>query len=290
MTRSFFYPAALLALFSLLMAPGALRAEDSAVITLADQPLRLIRAAAVYKASAGVALQSNDVIETTEAAAQIEMAQGLIVALAADTRIYWQASSSPTGAPQIYLLKGWIKLVQPGAGQVLVTAPWVQLAMGEGAVIVHNAVDKVELFAESGAQTIAPLFELGKIGEEKIFPVEHYALWQPDQGIKTQARPPKHFISEMPKNYRDPLAPAPNRAKSVKNTAVFERDVSYADISDWLVSNFAVRKTWVKRFKPRLKDKEFRTALDAALGQTAEWKPILHPPPPPKPKIIKTNP
>ncbi|MFO1369475.1 MAG: hypothetical protein U1F46_10810 [Marinagarivorans sp.] len=280
------HPALLLVLCTLLLAPLGLRAEDSAVITLADQPLRLIRAASVYKASAGVAVQAGDLLETTEAAAQIEIAQGPIVALAADTRIYWQSSGSPA---QLYVLKGWVKIVQRGAGQALVTAPWVQLAMGEGAAIVHNTADTTELFAESGAQTIAPLFELGRVGEEKKFPLEHYALWQPDQDLKIQPRPPKQFINDMPKYFRDPLEPAPNRVKGVKNTALFERDVSYVDIRDWLTSNFTLRKTWAKRFKPRLKDKEFRAALDAELGQTPEWKPILHPPPP-KPKIIKPHP
>ena len=96
------HPASLLVLCTLLLAPLGLRAEDSAVITLADQPLRLIRAASVHKASAGVAVQAGDLLETTEAAAQIEIAQGSIVALAADTRIYWQASGS---SAQLYVLR-----------------------------------------------------------------------------------------------------------------------------------------------------------------------------------------
>lgn len=295
MTNSLLRLVAWLALCASLLAPSSLWAEDSAAVTLADQPLRLIRAASVYKASAGVVLQTNDVIETNDAAAQIEIAQGLILALAADTRLYWQAPSSPTGAHQIYLLKGWVKIMQRAAepvreAGVIVTAPWVQLAISEGAAIVHITADKAELFAESGAQTMAPLFELGKVGEEKNFPLEHYALWQPEQGLKIHPRPPKQFISEMPMNFRVPLERAPDRLKGAKTPALFEREVNYADIRDWLSSNFAVRKTWVKRFKPRLKDKEFRAALDVELGQTAEWKPILHPPPPPKPKIIKTHP
>ncbi len=272
---------------ALVLSPSA-QAEDEAVLTLADQPVRIIRATSVYKGTTGVLLQKNDLVETSAGSAQIEFTPGLILAMAPNTRLYWLAPNGSANTSQINVLAGWVKIAHKGPGRVLVTSPWLQLALESGASIVMSSTDKTELFAETGVQFIAPLGEQGRMGEEKPFPVEHYALWQPDQGVKTFPRPPKHFISEMPMNFRDPLAHAPDRSKGAKTPAVLEREVIYADVKDWLSSNFGLGKTWVKRFKPRLKDKEFRAALDAQLGQTPDWKPILHPPPPPpKPKINK---
>lgn len=278
-----------LSLVLILLSPWAAWAEDEAVLTLADQPVRILRATSVYKGTTGVLLQKNDLVETAAGPAQIEFAQGLILALAPNTRIYWLAPNTAAGVSQINVLDGWVKILHKGSARIIVMSPQVQLAIEGGASILHSAADKTEIFAESGVQFIAPVAEAGRAGEEKPFPVEHYALWQPEQGIKTLPRPPKQFISDMPMNYRDPLNRAPDRTKGAKIPAVMEREVMYADVKDWLVSNFALGKTWVKRFKPRLKDKEFRAALDLELGQTPDWKPILHPPPPPppKPKITK---
>jgi hypothetical protein len=42
-------------------------------------------------------------------------------------------------------------------------------------------------------------------------------------------------------------------------------------------SALPARRRFVARFRPRLSDPGFRKQLDRALGQGADWKPVLHP-------------
>ena len=66
----------------LMLVATALRAEEPrTVLTLAEQPVRLIRGAAVYKAGTGVAVQKDDILETEAAGAQVEAGADAIVAL-----------------------------------------------------------------------------------------------------------------------------------------------------------------------------------------------------------------
>jgi hypothetical protein len=86
----------------------------------------------------------------------------------------------------------------------------------------------------------------------------------------------------MPPSFRDRLARAPDVPKAGKVAPVKERETDFADVQDWLRASLPMHKTFVARFKPRLADPAFRKALDGALGQSADWKPVLHPA---KPKI-----
>ena len=52
---------------------------------------------------------------------------------------------------------------------------------------------------------------------------------------------------------------------------------TYSEIQSWLTIGQAWRKGFVERFQPRLKDAEFRKALEAHLKDHPEWNPVLHP-------------
>lgn len=267
-------------------------ADELVTITHADQAVRIIRGVTLFKGAAGVLLQKNDIVETGASAAQIELANELILAVAADTKIYLvNTQLSDTNPPEIILLSGWIKVFNKRAGadgRVLITTPFMRATLENGSNVLHAASDKTEIFAESGVQTIAEISDIREVGAEIKIALEQYAFRLPGQAIKIIPRPPKQFITDMPMTFRDPLTKAPDRLKGAKIQPTPERDVNYPDVQPWFNSNIAVRKSFVKRFKPRLKDKDFRALLDAELGQTVDWKPILHPPPPPpKPKILK---
>ncbi len=266
------------------------QAAEQVVITLSDSPIQIIRGTTLFKGVLGVDLKKDDIIETKMSSVQIE-ATDLILSLAPETKMYLLKLAEP-GCAEIILLQGWVKASNKKSGEngcVKITSPLFGVLFENGASIVHVSENKTDMFAEDSAQTTTALGERGKAGAETKVSREQYATRLAGQDIKVLPRPPKEFIAEMPMIFRDQITSTANRLKNTKVEAEFIREVEYQDIEAWLKSNIAPRSSFVNRFKPRLKDANFRKQLDAQLGQTPDWKNILHPPPPPKPKSEATN-
>ncbi len=268
-------------------------ANDLSAITLADKPVRIIRGATVFKGVVGVAVQKDDIVETGASGAQIEISNELMFALAPETKIYLANTQfGESTHPEIVLLNGWLKVFDKrsgSSGRVLISTPLIRVFLETGFSIVHVSGSKAEMFAEDGVQTIAELNETGKIGPEMKISHEQYAFRLFGENLKIIPRPPKEFIAQMPITFRDPVTAAPDRLKGIKIQAVKEREADFPDVEQWLNSNVGVKKNFVNRFKARLKDPNFRQQLDVQLGQTADWKPILHPLPPKLQDEVKTK-
>lgn len=257
-------------------------AANVANISLADKPVRIIRAAAVYKAGVGVLVQKDDIVETGAGGAQLEVSPEMILALGPDTRIYLSnIGTDAQSRTELVLLKGWVKVLSKGSGaakRVIVTSPAIKVAIDSGSSIIHGVPGKGEMFAEEGTQIVNDMDERGKAGADTKVNREQFAINTAGQGLKVLPRPAKDFLAEMPIAFRDPVTPAPDRLKGARLPASKERDADFADVEPWLNNTLAVKKSFVSRFSPRLKDANFRKQLDDQLGQSAEWKPILHPP------------
>lgn len=248
-----------------------------AVLTLLDAPLRLIRGTAVYRTAAGVALQQDDILESGAGGAQVELGPDAIVALGPQTRAML-ASLPPNGhAPmEIALLQGWLKVMDKG-GQAAVVTPALRVAFANGSAIVHAAGGPDAVFAEDGEQLLVrrdgadaksrPPLRLG---------AEQYAALEPGRPL-TAGRPPRAFIAAMPPAFRDRLARAPDVPRAGKVLPAKERELDFADVEPWLRAALPDHRAFVARFRPRLADPAFRKALDDALGDTPDWKPVLHP-------------
>jgi hypothetical protein len=248
-----------------------------AVLTLADQPLRLIRGAAVYKAGSGVAVQKDDILETGDAGAQVEAGPDAIVALGPHSRVL-VAGLAPDGksAVEMELLEGWIKVYAKNRRAVVVT-PALQVTLASGSTIVHAGGGQDAVFAEEGEQQAARVDERGKAGAALKLPAEQYAGVDAGKPQLASGRPPRAFVGAMPPPFRDHLAPAPDVKNAGKVPPAKEREAGFADVDDWLASTLPARRRFVARFKPRLLDADFRKQLDRALGQSPDWKPVLHP-------------
>lgn len=252
---------------------------QAAILTMADKPVRVIRGAAVYKAISGTLLQKDDIIETTAGGAQVEAGPNAIFAMGPETRLYVVSLATDARAvTELQVLQGWVKLASRTAKRPSVGTAALQVGFGSGAVIVHSKPGKDALFADEGEQLASRLDDKGKPGAPVKVPAEQYAFAVPGQPLVVLARPAKDFLGEMPPAFRDRLAPAPLPAKGAKLPAAKERDADYADVEAWLNSSLAVRKSFVSRFRPRLKDPEFRRQLDQAIGKNSEWKAVLYPP------------
>ncbi|MFS2215872.1 hypothetical protein ACCD08_15325 [Telluria sp. Tellsp104] len=256
----------------LMLVATALRAEEPrTVLTLADQPLRLIRGAAVYKAGSGVAVQKDDILETETAGAQVEAGADAIVALGPQSRVL-VANLAPDGKSpvELELLQGWAKVYAKGRRAVVVT-PALQVTVPSGSTIVHAGEGLDAVFAEEGEQQVA------RAGTVLKLATEQYAGIDASKQQLVTSRPPRAFVSAMPPAFRDHLARVPGVRNAGKVAPVKERDAAYADVDDWLASTLPARRRFVARFKPRLSDPDFRKQLDRKLGQSRDWKPVLYP-------------
>jgi hypothetical protein len=251
--------------------------EPRTVLTVADQPVRLIRGAAVYKAGSGVAVQKDDILETDAAGAQVEAGADAIVALGPQSRVLVAGLAADGKSPvELELLQGWAKVYARGR-RIGVVTPALQVTVPAGSTIVHAGANLDAVFAEDGEQQVARVDDRGKAGAVLKLPAEQYAGIETGKPQPVAGRPPRAFVGAMPPAFRDHLAPAPGVKNAGKVAPVKERDAAFADVDDWLAATLPARRRFVARFRPRLADPDFRKQLDRKLGQSPDWKPVLAP-------------
>lgn len=267
-------------LLALLLAPLLAQAQAPArtLLTLAEQPLRLIRGAAVYKAVAGTAVQKDDILETGAAGAQVEAGPDAIFAMGPQTRVLVLDLPPGGKAAELALLQGWVKLMAHTGKPAQVLTPALQVTLVSGSTIVKSGEDgKDAVFAEEGAQQAAKL-EQGRVATPLKLAAEQYAEVDPARPQPVAGRPPRAFVAAMPLSFRDRLARVPNLPVGGPSAPIKEREAGFADVAPWLSARLPGVKSFVARFRPRLADPDFRKQLERALGQQADWKAALHPP------------
>ncbi|MES2116577.1 MAG: hypothetical protein V4578_15570 [Pseudomonadota bacterium] len=267
----------LAALAWLLTGSCAAWAAPAASLALAEQPVRVIRAADVYQAVNGTPLQQDDIVETGAGGAQIELDGGAIVALGPQTKLYLTTlGAASKGTFELALLQGWVK-VQTAASRATVAGEALQASVGGGAAVVFSRPGRDALFADSGEQLAAAVTGQGKAGAMQKVAAESYVQADAGKPLLMLPRADPQFLHDMPPPFRDRLAPVPQPAKPVKPAAQRQRAVNFADVEAWLRCSLGVRKRFVARFRERLQDPQFRRQLDQALGHGSEWQPVLHP-------------
>ncbi len=260
--HSHFTLAPALALALAFLTPAAIAAN----LSVAEQPVRLIRAATVYKAAVGVTLQNDDIVETGAGSAQVEAGPGMLLALDPYTRIYLVNVNAGT-RPEVVLLSGWVKLA--AKARVAVSSPLMRVSLERGASIIHQGSDRTQMFAEDGSQLVAALDAKGQAGTEVKVEREQYALVQAGAAPKVLPRAPREFLRELPLTFQDPVTAAPDRLKGAKVAPVVEREAEFGDIAPWLTTNLSLHKRLMARFQVRLKDPRFRKQFEARLGTSA---------------------
>ncbi len=271
-------------IFSLLLGAGLFgatagaHAANVATLTLADQPVRLIRGAAIYKGINGSAVQKEDILETAASGVHIEAGPDAIVAIGPQSRVYViSLATDARSGTELALLKGWVKVLSKTPKRALVVTPNMVVTFASGATIVQSKPGKDALFAEEGAQQAVKVDDKGRAGPPLKVAAEQYAVVDPAKPLLVAGRPARDFLAEMPLPFRDPLVRARPVPKAGTVPPVKEHDVDYADVDAWLLTDLPVRKNFVNRFKARLADPSFRKPLEQALGQSSDWKFVLHP-------------
>ncbi|MFT5532211.1 MAG: hypothetical protein ACI8WM_000665 [Burkholderiaceae bacterium] len=256
-------------------------AQAQALISFAEKPVQVIRGTELHTATVGAHLDSGDLLASAETGVQITGLGDTVIALGPASRIAYERRATSL---ELALLEGWLKVQIKGADQITtIQTARLRVRVSSGTLIVHAGASSDEVFVENGTQTVAELDRKRGVQREITLEREQFAARSGDEPLKAGGRPGRQFIDEMPRTFRDVLVPVVP-AKNAKVALKKEHAVRYDEIGPWLESPIVLQQSLVRRFVPRLKDPAFRQSLDTALGQSSQWKPILHPPPPAIPK------
>jgi hypothetical protein len=266
--------------FSLL--PGPTPEAPAGLLTFLEGSLHVIRNTELLGGVEGMSLRPGDILETADKGfVQIEFADGGIVALGPQTRLYLlrvlkDNSLKTTPTTELVLLEGWLKGQTSGASYNY-QSPAVAASVSAGTVILHREQDTCAVFLEAGAATVSGVSPDGALRQPQAAKAGQFFSCRADRSLNSASRPAAAFVDSLPRAFRDTL---PARAAHFGGKSIepkVQRAASYGDVERWLTMPSRWRRGLSLRFKPRLKDPEFRREIAAHLSQFPEWRPLLYP-------------
>jgi hypothetical protein len=271
------------ALWAYLADARAPAVEIRGLVSIADgEPFTIIRGDSLWTGSRGATLVAGDLIETGSGAfLVVEMQGGSLVGIGPSSQVYFLQRAD---VATLVVLKGWVKAdtrakANSGAMRVVGTRLGIQ---GQQAVVLLNASEQSdEVFDEQGAATLLLRDRAATRMDKETKPNQFFSR-QDRAGVILQPHPSADFVATMPIAFRDAL---PEKASaSLKKPAEpkWVRNVTYSDLQPWLTMPGDWRAGFIGRFRGRLKDPAFFSALDAHLALHPEWVSILHPRPRPQ--------
>ena len=262
--------------------PGA-----SAVVTVLEGEATVLQGIERYSAVAGWHVPPGSLIETGARTTLLRLeVERNAIDLGPDTRAMLAPEGFGKGGdarPAVYLLQGWTKLSSAdGAARRGVISAAFDVAEQTGVTVAFVSAAESTLFVESGEVRLVER-RAGKAQPSiTLHGGESYVQDGSDRGRVLPRQTPA-MLERLPRVYRDTV---PLRAAMFQGQEPEPHPLaapSYAELQPWLTAEPALRRPFVRRFLPRAKEPEFRRALVAHLAEHPEWRPILFPPPPPKP-------
>ncbi len=248
-------------------------AQDAGTVTLLkDTPLRVIRGVSVLQGVEGMRLRQGDYLETGPtpmSQAQLEFPDGTIVELGPSSRVF--LSSLKANSAALVVVAGWLK-GETRSGSWDFISHLASVSTKSGSILLHVSQNAADAFVEHGAAQVsagtpAPIAS----SADKMFFTRRAG-----KPAAAAGRPSAEFVSAMPVSFRDVLPPRVDRFAGKKPPEPkIEREVAWSDVEPLLTVPAPSRRGLVERFKPRLKDRAFREAIEAHIAELPEWKPAL---------------
>jgi len=260
-----------------LVQPLVVAAEEIGTLTLVEGPLHVIRGTTVLQGAEGVKLHQGDIVESSNPGfAQLELRGGVVVALGPSTRVFFVSHAAKN--TEMFVLDGWLKAeTGPNAGRYRYSSPFLAATTTDGTVVLHVLGEGADIFVESGSAGISKVGPEGNLGSPGGARAGQFFARHAGQGVSIYPRPSSAFVEAMPRQFRDTLPPRVSKFAGKLTEPKHDHEVSYSEVQAWLAIGQTWRKGFVERFQPRLKDAEFRKALEAHLKDHPEWDSVLHP-------------
>ena len=266
-----------------LVLPQALAADTTATITILEGEATLVRGTTRYLLAEGVRLQEGDIVHTADKAlVRIEFGDGSMLDLGPGVRLLTSGSAARAAQAESgwrhTLLAGLMKLTcgKEAKTSHQVSTPQITLTTANAVAVVQSSGADASLFVESGEARITEVAPKGGAASVRAKGGDFYARKGGQKGV-VAPRPPQAFISALPRGFLDTI---PSRSARFKDRQVAPKrvdEVAYGDVEIWLKAERDLRRSMMRRWQPRARDPEFRTALVANLRHHPEWDPILFP-------------
>ena len=260
-------------LAGLLVSPLAC-AQPTGIVGIVEGGATLIRQTTRYTLAEGVALNEQDIIETAPGGfTQIELPGGVLVGLGESTRLMLRPRvGKGMAATPLFLLQGWLKTTTGSAfGYV---SPGFEIATQNGTVVVHSVPAQQEFFMESGA---AKLTSRAATQASVQLGSGDFALLREGAPPVVGKRASSDFVAKVPRQFRDRL---PARGEQLSKRPVTPKaigPIAYAEVSDWLRLEPAMRLPLLPLWKSRASDPVFRAAAKENLARHPEWEQYADP-------------
>ncbi|UCE31056.1 MAG: hypothetical protein JSW68_13625 [Burkholderiales bacterium] len=264
-------------------AVAAERNEPPAIATIVEGDAVVLRDEARGALSSGVPLQAEDIVHTgPDGLVRLELSDGTAIDLGPGTRAQFLPPAARRGEPLrvLYLLEGMAKVsanaVERASGDDTPAPAGLRAELFDapaldGVFVVRVAPTRIEAFTESGALRLA-------LREAKPIPIAvevaegRYYLMDGELPGQVQPVPPRPFVDALPQAFMVTLPKRRDRFASSPVELELATPVTYEDVSAWLQAEPAMRWLYLRRWRGRLSDPEFRKAIAENLSRHPEWR------------------
>ena len=264
----------------LALATSVAGAADAGIYTLVEGDARVLRGTTWFKLVPGARAEEGDIVEAGEHAnVQLELSGGAAINLHGPGAFFatgiFVADNKPAAASDITIQRGWLKCAATGKQALRLRAGSMGVDLVQAIVVLNVDARSAEMFVESGTAKVAVQAPRAKTASTREAAAGEYLSRSGADAPLVATRPASAFISDMPREYRDPLPLlAPRFAKAAPELEPL-REITLAEAEPWLASSN--RKAFLKRFAPRLSDATFRAGIIARPTMFPEWDRIVRP-------------
>jgi hypothetical protein len=233
-------------------------------------------------------LAPDDLIETAtgKAFVRIEFGDGTRLDLGPQTRVQLNFPARRKGdRPALYLLSGWIKLATDPTGSdataattriagAFASAP-IDCSDLVGTVVAHLAGSDGAIFLEAGHARLldrrarATTTTLSRAGE--------FISWSKEAPLAHAAYPTAGFVTALPPEFANSIDPRYARYASRDVAAAQLGRFTFDEVEAWIDAERSIRRQFVRTWRAKADEPDFRSALAANMSRHPEWDPILHP-------------
>ncbi|HKU86225.1 MAG TPA: hypothetical protein VJV77_07785 [Casimicrobiaceae bacterium] len=265
--------------FLLVLFAASAAAADAGIYTIVDGDVRVLRETAWFRLVPGARARDGDIVEAINehSQVQLEWTGGGAMNLQGPALVHTGAlvaADNKSGAAELVVRRGWIKAAA-GKRVMRLRLPNATLEFVDAIVVARGDAEHSELFVESGSAKFVPVAARGKPTAPLEAKSGEYLERVGERVAVAQPRPPQAFVAALPRQFRDAL-PVLAANFSEEPEVVRGREITLAEAEPWLAPG-ASRRTFVRRFTPRLSDPAFRAGVNARITAYPEWDRVLHP-------------
>jgi hypothetical protein len=271
--------ALILAAAFVLAASAAQAGEPLGSVGILEGEAMVVRGSGRLLAVEGMKLEPGDIVQTgANALVQLELGGEAVAQLGPATNAMLEVSRLRGKPPQpwLYVMEGWVKLRGgAGAGMELRT-PLVEVPAAAAVVVMRTSPVEVSMFVEQGSVRLAERVR-GKADAPMTLAAGQLYQRKEGQARGVSSGALQAFTQDMPRSFRDSL---PLRAQRFAGRDVKPAEAppfTYDDVRAWMQAEPSVRRPFVRRWRAKAREPNFRTELIANLRSHMEWDPVLFP-------------